>query len=217
MPTAGRAEGEHHESSTPVAPPRLSHPPCVTTVHPGPCVHVRTAIADVARGFYEAFPDTVVVMDLARLAGDRGVYTWTYEGTNTGTAGTGHAIRFNGWERWTLDDDGFIGVSDGRFDTVEYERQLAHGISTGADGTSSRLGSTAATSHDVLASRRAGCVSVAPGYRRAVQGLTTTSHSISTGMRNGRLDMPTALRACAPTSGPNTSRIRSLNPLITAG
>lgn len=88
----------------------------------------RSAIADVARGFYEAFPDTVVVMDLARLAGDRGVYMWTYEGTNTGTGGTGHAVRFDGWEQWTLDDDGFIAVSDGRFDTVEYERQLAHGI-----------------------------------------------------------------------------------------
>ena len=46
---------------------------------------------------------------------------------------------------------------------------------------------------------------------------TTTSASISTGMRNGRLAIPTALRAWAPTSGPNTSRIRSLNPLITAG
>ena len=56
----------------------------------------RSAIADIARGFYEAFPDTVVVMDLARLAGDRAVYMWTYEGTNTGAGGTGHAVRFNG-------------------------------------------------------------------------------------------------------------------------
>ena len=88
----------------------------------------RSSIADIARGFYEAFPDTVVVLDLARLAGDRAVYMWTYEGTNTGTGGTGHAVRFNGWEQWTLDDEGFIAVSDGRFDTVEYERQLAHGV-----------------------------------------------------------------------------------------
>ena len=66
--------------------------------------------------------------DLARLAEDRAVCMSTYKATNTGTGGTGHAARFNGWEQWTLDDEGFIAVSDGRFDTVEYERQLAHGI-----------------------------------------------------------------------------------------
>ena len=88
----------------------------------------RSAIADIARGFYEAFPDTVLVMDLARLAGDRAVYLWTYKGTNTGPGGTGHAVSFNGWEQWTLGDDGLIAVSDGRFDTAEYERQLAHGV-----------------------------------------------------------------------------------------
>jgi uncharacterized protein (TIGR02246 family) len=88
----------------------------------------RPAIADIARGFYEAFPDTVVIIDLARLAGDRSVYMWTYEGTNTGPGGSGHSVRFNGWEQWTLDGDGLIAISDGWFDTVEYERQLAHGV-----------------------------------------------------------------------------------------
>ena len=88
----------------------------------------RSAIADIARGFYEAFPDTVVILDLARLAGDRAVYMWTYEGTNTGPGGTGHKVRFSGWEQWTLDGSGLIAISDGRFDTEEYERQLAHGI-----------------------------------------------------------------------------------------
>ena len=88
----------------------------------------RSAIADIARGFYEAFPDTVLVMDLARLAGDHAVYLWTYKGTNTGPGGTGHAVSFTGWGQWTLGDDGLIDVSDGRFDTAEYERQLAHGV-----------------------------------------------------------------------------------------
>jgi uncharacterized protein (TIGR02246 family) len=88
----------------------------------------RPAIADVVGGFYEAFPDTVVIMDLARLAGDHAIYMWTYEGTNTGPGGSGHAVRFNGWEHWTLDAAGLIAVSDGRFDTAEYERQLLHGI-----------------------------------------------------------------------------------------
>jgi hypothetical protein len=88
----------------------------------------RAAIADIAQGFYDAFPDTVVILDLARLAGDRAVYMWTYEGTNTGPGGTGHQVRFNGWEQWTLDIDGLISISDGRFDTAEYERQLTHGV-----------------------------------------------------------------------------------------
>jgi uncharacterized protein (TIGR02246 family) len=88
----------------------------------------RDAIADIARGFYEAFPDTVVIMDLARLAGERAIFMWTYVGTNSGPGGSGNAVRFDGWEQWTFDDDGLIAKSDGRFDTVEYERQLAEGV-----------------------------------------------------------------------------------------
>jgi uncharacterized protein (TIGR02246 family) len=88
----------------------------------------RAAIAEIAQGFYDAFPDTVVILDLARLAGDRAVYMWTYEGTNTGLGGTGRQVRFSGWEQWTLDIDGLISISDGRFDTAEYERQLTHGV-----------------------------------------------------------------------------------------
>lgn len=88
----------------------------------------RSAISAVAQGFYDAFPDTVVILDSARVAGDRAVFLWTYEGTNSGPGGTGHAVRFNGWEQWTFGDDGLVAVSDGRFDTVEYERQLAEGI-----------------------------------------------------------------------------------------
>ena len=62
----------------------------------------------IARGLYEALPETVVVMDLARLAANSAVYMWTYEGTNTGPGGTGHAVNFNEWELWILDDDGLI-------------------------------------------------------------------------------------------------------------
>jgi uncharacterized protein (TIGR02246 family) len=88
----------------------------------------RSAISAVAQGFYDAFPDTVVILDCARVAGDRAVFLWTYEGTNSGPGGTGHAVRFNGWEQWTFGEDGLVALSDGRFDTVEYERQLAEGI-----------------------------------------------------------------------------------------
>ena len=62
------------------------------------------------------------------VSGDRAVFLWTYEGTNSGPGGTGHTVRFNGWEQWTFGGDGLVAVSDGRFDTVEYARQLAEGI-----------------------------------------------------------------------------------------
>ena len=88
----------------------------------------RTAIAELVQSFYDAFPDTVVIMDQVRGAGDFAVYLWTYEGTNTGPGGTGHAVRFNGWESWTFSADGLVAVSLGNFDSDEYERQLAEGV-----------------------------------------------------------------------------------------
>lgn len=88
----------------------------------------RAAIAELVQGFYDAFPDTVVIMDLIRGAADKAVYLWTYEGTNTGPGGVGHAVRFNGWESWTFSADGLVAVSVGNFDADEYERQLAGGV-----------------------------------------------------------------------------------------
>jgi steroid delta-isomerase-like uncharacterized protein len=88
----------------------------------------RAEIARLVQGFYDAFPDTVVIMDAVRGAGDEAVYLWTYEGTNTGPDGTGNRVRFNGWEAWTFSGDGLIARSIGSFDTEEYERQLAEGI-----------------------------------------------------------------------------------------
>lgn len=88
----------------------------------------RRAIAQLVQGFYDAFPDTVVIMDAVRGAGDQAVYLWTYEGTNTGLGGSGNRVRFNGWEAWTLSDDGLIAESIGTFDAEEYERQLTEGV-----------------------------------------------------------------------------------------
>jgi len=56
------------------------------------------------------------------------VYLWTYEGTNTGPGGTGRAVRFNGWESWTLSSGGLVADSVGHFDADEYGRQLAEGV-----------------------------------------------------------------------------------------
>ncbi|MGB8361760.1 MAG: nuclear transport factor 2 family protein [Acidimicrobiia bacterium] len=88
----------------------------------------RVEIAQLVQGFYDAFPDTVVIMDAVRGAADKAVYLWTYEGTNTGPGGTGKRVRFNGWEAWTLSDEGLISESIGTFDSEEYERQLAAGV-----------------------------------------------------------------------------------------
>jgi len=88
----------------------------------------RAAIADVVQGFYDAFPDTVVIMDTVRGAGNKAVYLWTYEGTNSGPGGTGNKVRFNGWEAWTFSAEGLVATSFGSFDADEYARQLAEGV-----------------------------------------------------------------------------------------
>ncbi len=86
------------------------------------------ALAEVFQGFFDAFPDTVVLMDHIRGAGRRAIYSWTYEGTNTAQVGTGNAVRFSGWEAWTFSADDLVQESIGTFDVDEYERQLAHGL-----------------------------------------------------------------------------------------
>jgi len=67
-------------------------------------------------------------MDKVRGAGDKAVYLWTYEGTNTGPGGTGNRVRFSGWEAWTFGFDGLVAQSLGNFDATDYERQLAEGV-----------------------------------------------------------------------------------------
>ena len=86
------------------------------------------AIAEVAQGFMSAFPDMVLEMDsiVATETGAR--YYWTYSGTNTGPGGTGMAVRFSGFEEWSLGDDGLITSALGHFDEAEYSRQLQVGV-----------------------------------------------------------------------------------------
>ena len=98
------------------------------TINDGEPVVGRAAIADVAQSFYNDFPDLVVRLDEIRSAGDRAVFLWTLEGTNTGPGGSGHAVKISGWEAWRLSDAVRVIESDGRFDSAEYERQLAEGI-----------------------------------------------------------------------------------------
>ena len=88
----------------------------------------RRAITEVAQGFMTAFPDMELLMDDIRLQGERAEYHWTFIGTNTGPGGTGHKVRFSGFEEWNFGEDGLIAESQGHFDSAEYQRQLEHGV-----------------------------------------------------------------------------------------
>ncbi len=84
----------------------------------------REAITEVAQGFMTAFPDLQVFLDDLLLKDDGAIYHWTLTGTNTGPGGTGRAVRISGFEVWQIGTDGLIANSRGRFDGVEYQRQL---------------------------------------------------------------------------------------------
>ena len=95
------------------------------TINAGEPSEGRQAIAEMARGFFEAFPDLVVKMDAVRTSGTHAVYLWTLEGTNTGPGGTGNRVEVSGWEYWRLSSDGLVAESQGHFDAASYEQQLA--------------------------------------------------------------------------------------------
>jgi len=88
----------------------------------------RNAIAEVARGFMTAFPDLVLLMDGVMVHGDRAEFHWTFDGANTGPGGTGHRVRFSGFEVWKFGDDGLVAESQGDFDSADYQRQLERGV-----------------------------------------------------------------------------------------
>ena len=88
----------------------------------------RKAITAVVQGFMSAFPDMELLMDKLEIQPDQLVYHWTFIGTNTGPDGTGNAVRFSGYEEWTIGEDGLIAQSLGHFDNDEYQRQLEYGV-----------------------------------------------------------------------------------------
>ncbi len=95
------------------------------TINDGEPIVGRAAIADMAQGFYKAFPDLIVHLDEIRTAGNNAVFIWTLEGTHSET---GNNVRVGGWEEWTLSDSVLVSESHGRFDAVEYDRQIEHGV-----------------------------------------------------------------------------------------
>src|SRR5205823_10669737 len=58
----------------------------------------RAAIAAAAQDFMKTFPDLIVKMDRLEVGdGNRATYHWTLTGTNTGSGGTGNAVRISGY------------------------------------------------------------------------------------------------------------------------
>jgi ketosteroid isomerase-like protein len=91
----------------------------------------RDAITEVAQGFMSAFPDMKLYLDALETRSGQVTYHWTFVGTNTGPGGSGHAVRFSGYEEWTFGEDDLIATSMGHFDSEEYQHQLEHGFDAG--------------------------------------------------------------------------------------
>lgn len=83
-----------------------------------------TPIAEVARGFFRDFPDTVVTFDKLENTPNGTEFHWTFSGTNTGPGGTGNKVRISGFELWKIDNAGLIAESKGNFDAADYDRQI---------------------------------------------------------------------------------------------
>jgi len=94
------------------------------TVNNGKTAKGTNAIANIAKGFMDAFPDMIVSLDNLESKSDKTLFHWTLTGTNNGTNGTGNKVKISGFEEWTLNKDGLIQDSKGYFDEKEYKRQL---------------------------------------------------------------------------------------------
>ena len=88
----------------------------------------RATIAGAMGAYFADFPDLVLHMDDLRSGGNKAIFLWTLEGTNSGAGGTGNFVRISGWQNWRLSDEFLIVEADGGYDTVEYERQVREGI-----------------------------------------------------------------------------------------
>ena len=115
-------------SGDPASVAAFFSPGASLTVNNGPPAVGRSEITELAQSFMTTFPDMQVVMDDVRVQVDSVEYHWTLIGTNTGPGGTGHRVRISGFERWQIEADGLIAVSQGQFDALDYRRQLEHGV-----------------------------------------------------------------------------------------
>jgi nuclear transport factor 2 (NTF2) superfamily protein len=84
----------------------------------------RDEISATAESFMKELPDMVLTMNELLRRGDRYVYRWTLDGTNSGPEGNGNVVHISGYEEWTIDSDGLIESSQGHMDLEDYQRQL---------------------------------------------------------------------------------------------
>ena len=96
----------------------------ILTVNNGKPAVGSKQLAETAQSYMEAFPDIELTMDSLTVESGNYRYYWTFKGTNTGPGGTGNKVDFNGFEEWTMNDQGLIKKSIGTYDAEEYQRQL---------------------------------------------------------------------------------------------
>jgi len=99
----------------------------ILTVNDGEPAIGTEAITEVAKGFMDAFPDMVVLMESLITKSGKTQFHWTLNGTNTGSGGTGNKVKISDFKEWILNKDGLIQESIGSFDSEEYDRQLNEG------------------------------------------------------------------------------------------
>ena len=97
-------------------------------VNNGPPAVGRDALAKVAAGYMEAFPDLKVSLDQLLVAGGAAFFVWTLTGNNAGPGGTGNTVRVSGIEVWEMGESGLIASSRGYYDSAAYDLQLRGGI-----------------------------------------------------------------------------------------
>lgn len=81
----------------------------------------RSAIAEMASGFFSDVPDLKLVCDGVRCAGSHVIYLWTFTGH---AAKTGNNLSVHGWEEWDVGGDLKVKASRGWYDPDDYARQV---------------------------------------------------------------------------------------------
>ena len=113
-------------SKSPAAVASFFAPNARMVINRGDALNGQAEIAEMAKGFYTAFPDLVVHCDALRTAGDHAVFVWTLDGHHVETK---NRVQVGGWEEWNFDESLKIESSLGWFDSAEYARQIAEGAS----------------------------------------------------------------------------------------
>jgi len=88
----------------------------------------REAIAARAKQVMTDYPDVAMKMEELSLFDGNITFYWTMTGRNTGPGGTGKAVKFSGYEEWTLAPDGLLATVNRYYDEDDYQHQLAVGV-----------------------------------------------------------------------------------------